>query len=73
MNNEKECLRIEDTALNHPELADVLIPLFSPSTASTVTFIQAYKNIINHCNARYEPIALKLLSKVSAREQLCVK
>lgn len=68
MNNEKECLRIEDTALNHPELADVLIPLFSPSTASIDTFIQTYKNIINHCNAKYEPIPLKLLSKVSAIE-----
>lgn len=73
MNNEKECLHIEDTALNNPEIVDVLIPLFSPSTASTATFIQAYKNIINHCNARYEPIALKLLSKVSARKQECMK
>lgn len=64
MNNEKECLRIEDKALNYPELTDILVPLFSPSTTSTNTFIQAYHNIVNHCNARYEPIALKLLSKV---------
>lgn len=64
MNNEKECLRIENTVLNYPELADVLVPLFSPSTASTSTFLQAYKTIVNHCNAQYEPIALKLLSKV---------
>lgn len=64
MNNEKECLSIENTVLNHPALADVLVPLFSPSTASTNTFLQAYKNIVNHCNAQYEPIALQLLSKV---------
>lgn len=68
MNNEKECLHIEDKALNYPELADILVPLFSPSTVSTKTFIQAYKNIINHCNAQYEPIALKLLSKVSTKK-----
>lgn len=67
MNNEKECLHVQDTALTYPELADILIPLFSPSTAPTSTFLQAYKNIVNHCNARYEPVALKLLSKVSAR------
>lgn len=66
MNNELECLRIEDTALNYPELADILVPLFSPSTTTTKTFIEAYIQIVNHCNARFEPIALKLLSKVSA-------
>lgn len=65
MNNEKECLHVEDTALNYPELSDILIPLFSPSTASTNTFLKAYKNIVDHCDARYEPIALNLLSKVS--------
>lgn len=65
MNNEKECLRIEDTVFNHPELADVLIPLFTPSTASISTFIQAYKSIVNHCNAHYEPIALRVLYTVS--------
>jgi len=64
LNNEKECLCIQDTALNNPELANLLIPLFSPSTTSTNTFLQAYKNIIKHCNSEYEPIALKLLSKV---------
>lgn len=67
MNNEKECLCIENKALSNPELADILVPLFSPSTASISTFIQAYRNIVNHCNAQYEPIALKLLSKVSVR------
>jgi len=66
MNNEKECLRIENTALNCPELVDILVPLFSPSTVSTSTFLQAYKTIVNHCNARYEPTTLKLLSKVSS-------
>lgn len=67
MNNEKECLCIENKALNNPELADILVPLFSPSTASTNTFIQAYQNIVKHCNAQYEPIALHLLSKVSMK------
>lgn len=66
MNNEKECLCIENTALNQPELADLLLPLFTPSSVSTNIFIQAYKTIVNHCNARYEPITLELLSKVSA-------
>lgn len=56
---------IENTALNQPELADLLIPLFTPSTVSINTFIQAYKIIVNHCNARFEPITLELLSKVS--------
>lgn len=65
MNNEKECLSIENTALKHPEIADLLIPLFTPSTVSVNTFIQAYKIIVNHCNAQYEPITLELLSKVS--------
>ncbi|XP_025411523.1 ectopic P granules protein 5 homolog isoform X2 [Sipha flava] len=73
MNNEKECLHIENTALNHPELADVLIPLFSPSTASIHTFIQSYKNIINNCNAIHEPIALKLLSKFDISVYLSTK
>lgn len=67
MNNEKECLCIENKALNYPELSDILIPIFSPSTTSINTFTQAYKNIVNHCNAQYEPIALKLLSKVSLK------
>lgn len=66
MNNELECLHIEDTALNYPELADILVPLFSPSTATTKTFIEAYIKIVNHCNTDFEPIALKLLSKVSS-------
>lgn len=65
MNNEKECLRIENTALNYPELSDILIPIFSPSSTSINIFTQAYKIIVNHCNALYEPILLKLLSKVS--------
>lgn len=65
MNNEKECLYIENTALNHPELSDILIPIFSPSNTSINTFTQAYKIIVNHCNALYEPIVLQLLSKVS--------
>lgn len=67
MNNENECLRVQNTALNYPELADILIPLFSPSSASTNTFMLAYKNIVDHCNAQYEPIALSLLSKVSVK------
>jgi len=67
MNNENECIHIENKALNYPEFTDILVPLFSPSTASTSTFIQAYHNIVNHCNAQYEPIALKLLSKVSQK------
>jgi len=60
-------LRVQNTALNYPELADILIPLFSPSSTSTNTFMQAYKNIVDHCNAQYEPIALNLLSKVSVK------
>lgn len=73
MNNEKECLHIQNKALDCPELANILIPLFSPSTTSTNVFIQAYRNIVNHCNAQHEPIALQLLSKVSARVTVLIK
>ncbi|KAE9544479.1 hypothetical protein AGLY_000020 [Aphis glycines] len=73
LNNENECLRVQNTALNYPELADILIPLFSPSSASTNTFMQAYKNIVDHCNAQYEPIALSLLSKFSVSVCLSTK
>ncbi|XP_050538200.1 ectopic P granules protein 5 homolog isoform X2 [Daktulosphaira vitifoliae] len=72
-NNEKECLHIMNTALTYQNLSDVLVPLFSPSSTSSKTFLEAYKNIIQHCNAQYEPIALKLLSQFDVATYLSIR
>ncbi|XP_050432163.1 ectopic P granules protein 5 homolog [Adelges cooleyi] len=73
MNNENECLHIMNKALSCPEMSNIVVPLFCPSSTSTKTFISAYTNIVQHCNAQYEPIAKELLTKFDVAACLSTK